>query len=96
MPNLALKQFVEEKLQCVANETAAHTVSIKEHGEPVERFVFTFQLRGHPTAKIAYAWEALGDGTRREPKISIILREGSVNSPESAVRKVLQDLWRSL
>ena len=96
MPNLTLKRLIEAELHCSATEIAAHAVSIKDYDEAVERYVYTFQLRGHQTAKIAYAWEALGDGTRKEPKVSIVPRHGSINSPEAAVRKVIQDLWKTL
>ncbi len=41
--------------------------------------VLLFILRGHPTASRCYAWEVDGE-------VTAVLHEGTVDSPEAAVR----------
>ncbi len=44
--------------------------------------VLSFILQGHPTAKRCYAWEVDGE-------ITAVLHEGTVDSPEAAVRAAI-------
>jgi hypothetical protein len=46
--------------------------------------VQVFDLRGHPTAKRAYAWSHATDGSKR--KFYAVLHEGPIDSPVKAVR----------
>jgi hypothetical protein len=46
--------------------------------------VQVFDLRGHPTAKRAYAWSHATEGTKR--RFYAVLHEGPVDSPVKAVR----------
>ncbi len=49
-------------------------------GEPVwEGEVLVFELEGHPTAHICYAWEVDG-------RVTAVLHTGPVDSPIKAVR----------
>ena len=50
------------------------------HGQTVwEGDVLVFSLRAHPTARKCYAWSVDG-------RVTAVLHEGPVDSPEAAVR----------
>ena len=51
-----------------------------------EGVIETFKLHDHPTAKLAYAWEAWKDGRKEEPEYPIVLGIPPVNSPNDAIK----------
>jgi len=91
-----LKLLIESTHHCRATKIEARLARIESHGEPYERHIETFRLSDHSTGKIAYAWEALGDGTRKEPNTTIVIASGAINSPESALKKVADDMFQSI
>ena len=65
-----------------AEAELAHRVDVVEtsEGETVwEGEVLVFDLQGHPTAERCYAWEMDGG------EVTVVLHEGVVNSPATAV-----------
>jgi len=91
-----LKFLIESTHHCRATQIEARLVRIESHDEPLERYIETFHLSDHPTGRIAYAWKALGDGTRKELNTTIIIAPGAINSPEAALKKAADDLFRSI
>jgi hypothetical protein len=64
-------------------------VSETFNGEPVwEGVVHVFDLRGHPTAKRAYAWSSPVEGSKRR-KFFAVLHVPPVTSPVEAVRAAI-------
>ncbi len=67
------------------------SIPIKEDykGETVwEGIVEVFDIKGHPTAKRAYAWSHNIEGSKKR-KFYAVLHQGKVDLPEKAVRAAI-------
>ena len=53
--------------------------SVREH---FEGEVLVFEIEGHPTTHLCYAWEVDG-------QVTSVLHEGAVDSPEKAVQTAI-------
>jgi hypothetical protein len=70
------------------DSTYRETQKVREvfHGKTVwEGEVFTFDLAGHPTARLGYGWATKGSGSI-SVRFVAVLGEGKIDSPEAAVR----------
>ncbi len=68
-----------------------YRVTVREEfeGQPVwEGDVLLFDLIGHPTAPICYAWSV-------DNEVTAVLHEGPVNSPRKAVQASIIESFRS-
>jgi len=83
-----LKQAVESQHGGKATLVQSVPVDEKFQGEPVWRgTVHIFELKGHPSAKRAYAWPyELPDGKRR---FFAVLHSPPIMSPRHAVRAAI-------
>jgi hypothetical protein len=84
-----LQQAVEAMHSCVA--TLAYTVPVKEEfdsGVVWEGLVHVSDLRGHPTAKRAYAWSSPIEGSDKR-RIFALLKLPPIESPIDAVRAAI-------
>lgn len=70
------------------------SIPIKEtfKGETAwEGIVEVFDLKDHPTAKLAYTWSHEIEGSKKR-KYYAVIQQGEINSPEKAVRaSIVQD-----
>jgi hypothetical protein len=81
----ALEEAIRHMHGC--EPTFVESIPVREtfSGKTVwEGEVQVFDLRGHPTAKRAYAWSHATDGSKR--KFYAVLNEGPIDSPVKAVR----------
>ena len=88
VPTKALIEAIRSLHGCDA--TWIESVPVKEtfHGQTVwEGTVQVFTLQGHPTATLCYAWSYVTEGEKR--RFVAVLRQGPVNSPETAVRAAI-------
>jgi hypothetical protein len=77
--------------------THAKSVPVKEtfRGQTVwSGVVEVFELKGHPNAKIAYAWEHDTDDPKHPKQQITVLHIPPVTSPERAVRAVIVKEYR--
>ena len=84
-----LKQAVES--QHGGTATLAQSVPVREafDGKPVwEGVVHVFNLEGHPSATMAYAWSSPIDGSDRR-RFFAVLHLGGIRSPLDAVRAAI-------
>jgi hypothetical protein len=84
-----IRQAVESQHGCRA--VLGQTVPIKETfgGKTVwEGVVHVFNLRGHPTAKRAYAWSSSIEGSDKR-RFFAVLRLPPITSPVEAVRAAI-------
>jgi hypothetical protein len=84
-----LQKAVETMHNCVA--TLAYTVPVKEEfdgGVVWEGLVYVFDLKGHPTAKRAYAWSSPIEGDDNR-KFFAVLKLPPIESPIDAVRATI-------
>src|SRR6266581_536568 len=71
--------------------TLAQSVPVREtfEGEPVwEGVVHVFELAGHPTATLAYAWSSPIEGSTKR-RFFAVLHTERINSPAEAVRAAI-------
>lgn len=87
-----LRKMIRQLHGCEAGHAA--TVPVKEvfQGQTVwEGEVEVFNLRGHPTAKRAYAWaHATGEGDKGKRYVTV-LELPPVDSAQTAVRAAIAD-----
>ena len=84
-----LQKAVETMHNCVA--TLAYTVPVKEEfdsGVVWEGIVHVFDLKGHPTAKRAYAWSSPIEGGDKR-RFFAVLKLPPIESPIDAVRAAI-------
>ena len=84
-----LKRAVEAQHGCKA--TVFQSVPIKEtfgRNTVWEGVVHVFSLTGHPTAKRAYAWSSLIEGSDKR-QFFAVLRQSPITSPVEAVRSAM-------
>jgi hypothetical protein len=98
MPIDELQQAIERKQHCRASLLESRVVKVRytDGGEPVSRFIKTFALQDHPTARRAYAWERGENPHPAEPDYTMVLAGAGVNSAEDALRQKLREIFRSL
>ena len=86
MNELSIEQFqtaIRNTHGCEAS--LARKVVVREHfqGKVVwDGDVLVFDLHGHPTATKCYAWSV-------DNRVTAVLHEGPVNSPQAAVRAAI-------
>ena len=84
-----LKRAVEAQHGCKA--TVFQSVPIKEtfgRNTVWEGVVHVFSLTGHPTAKRAYAWSSLIEGSDKR-QFFAVLHQSPITSPVEAVRSAM-------
>ena len=89
-----LKQAVEGLHDCRA--ALSHVVEVHErfHDQPVwDGTVHVFDLKGHPWAKVAYAWSSPVEGSDRR-KFYAVLHKPPVTGPVEAVRAAIASEFR--
>ena len=79
----AFEDAIKETHGAKAQLLTLEPVIEKFEGKTVwEGEVLVFALKGHPTAKLCYAWEVDG-------KVTAVLHQGPVDSPLAAVRAAI-------
>ena len=92
-----IKSVVERQEKCRAIHVESVVVREEFHGEIVwEGVVETFDLRDHPIAKRAYAWQRFKGGEKKEPEYTVVLGIPPVNSAQNAVRAAVVALYKNL
>ena len=84
-----LQKAVETMHDCVA--TLAQSVPVKEQASGAvvwQGIVHVFDLKGHPTAKRAYAWSSPIEGSDKR-RFFAVLKLPPVESPIDAVRAAI-------
>jgi hypothetical protein len=84
-----LTEAVETMHHCVA--TLAQSVPVKEEASGAvvwEGVVHVFDLKGHPTAKRAYAWSSPIEGSDKR-RFFAVLKLPPIESPIDAVRAAI-------
>jgi hypothetical protein len=85
VPIPVLRRVVEERMECTALlRDIVHVAHRSDDGW--EGVVVLFSLTGHPSASIAYAWWDPSPSPDRL-QLHVALHQGSVDSPEAAVRQ---------
>jgi hypothetical protein len=80
----ALRAAIELLHGCAAAFRSAETVSVEIQGRRVwRRRVATFDLTGHPTARVCYAWTDHDANSRVHHRV--VLHSGPVRSARDAV-----------
>ncbi len=90
----SLRQAVERIHRCSA--TFRRTEHVREvlAGRPMwVGDVAVFDLQGHPSASVCYAWSSLVEGSER-PRYFVVLQEGQVRSSLDAVRASIEQGYR--
>ena len=84
-----LAQAVEGLHNCRASLRSTERVIETFKGEVVwEGEVSTFSLKGHPKAKICYAWSSPIDGSNKQ-KFYAVLKLPPIKTPQDAVRAAI-------
>lgn len=84
-----LRQAVERTHGGVARFAQVVSVSESFESKPIwQGVVHVFDLEGHPTAKRAYAWSSLVEGSSKR-RFYAVLHQGPVKSPQDAVRAAI-------
>jgi|GEM_PF-2601466 len=98
MPIDLLHQAIEREHRCGATLIESRVVTVREGDEatPVSRYIKTFALRDHPTARQAYAWERGENPHPGEPEFTIVIQSPGINSAEDALRFKVREILRSL
>lgn len=82
-----LRSAVEQMHHCTAWLAQSVPVTETHNGATVwEGVVHVFNLEGHPTASIAYAWSSPIEGSNKR-RFFAVLHLGAVTGPVEAVRK---------
>ncbi len=90
----ALKETVENLSGAGATFRETASVHEEHEGQMVwQGEVAVFDLKGHPSASIAYAWSDPGTGSDRRC-FYVVLHKGPVKSPEDAVRASIAHAYR--
>jgi hypothetical protein len=91
------KEVAAAELQAAVEATHGGTATLRDVGPVRETFqgqtaweesVHIFDLHGHPSAKMAYAWSSPIEGSDRR-KFYAVLHLPPVDSPEAAVRAAI-------
>ena len=81
-----LKILVEREAKCRATLRENRVVTRKcEYAGSLTRHIYTFDLDGHASAKLAYAWQKESTVGTGEPDYIIVLGTPPITSPESAL-----------
>ncbi len=90
----ALKEAVENLSGAGATFREMVSVHEEDEGQTVwEGDIAVFDLKGHSSASIAYAWSDPGTGSDRRC-FYVVLHKGPVKSPEDAVRASIAHAYR--
>ncbi len=90
----ALKKTVENLSGAGATFREMVSVHEEDEGQTVwEGDIAVFDLKGHPSASIAYAWSDTVSGSNRRC-FYVVLHKGPVKSPEDAVRASIAQAYR--
>jgi ribosomal 50S subunit-associated protein YjgA (DUF615 family) len=85
----ALQQAVEGLHGCKAKYKEKTHVIEKFKGDMVwEGDVYLFELKNHPTAKLAYAWSSVIEGSKKR-RFFAVLHSKPVESAQDAVRAAI-------
>jgi hypothetical protein len=89
-----LRQAVEQIHRCSATFRKTEHVREVLAGRPMwVGDVAVFDLQGHPSASVCYAWSSLVEGSER-PRYFVVLQEGQVRSSLDAVRASIEQGYR--
>jgi hypothetical protein len=89
-----LRQAVERTHRCRAAFRRTEHVREVLAGKPMwVGDVAVFDLQGHPSASVCYAWSSVVEGSER-PRYFVVLQEGPVRSSLDAVRASIEQGYR--
>jgi len=93
----AIHLLVERQTNATAKHIQSHVETIKFSGSNESRSVEVFSLENHPDGVTrAYAWEKLGDGTRKAPEITIVPKARGINSARDALQWFADSILKSI
>jgi hypothetical protein len=87
-----LHQAVERVEHCRATLLEARPVTVDYFEERFSRYIKTFKLDGHPSAKKAFAWMRGENPHPEEPEYTVVLAGNGIHSPEDALLFKLKEV----